>query len=88
MVYPRPPLVNWGSPDYAGDMTKSKRQRTDAQVAAEEAYAASREIIQVNIKMKAKADVKMWKKLRKRFPDLTDPAIARAAIKKLADEEN
>lgn len=69
-------------------MTKPKRPRTQAQIDAEAAYAAEREIIQINLKMKAKADVKMWKKLRKRFPGETDPAIARMAIKKLADEGN
>ena len=69
-------------------MTKPKRPRTKAQIAAEAAYAAKHEIIQVNVKMKAKADLKMWKRLRERFPDLTDPKIARIAIKKLAEEEN
>jgi len=69
-------------------MTKPKRPRTEAQIAAEAAYAAKHEIIQVNVKMKAKADLKMWKRLRERFPDLTDPKIARIAIKKLAEEEN
>lgn len=69
-------------------MGKSKRPRTEAQIAAEEAYAAKHEIIQINIKMKAKADVKMWKKLRKRFPDEKDSGIARLAIKKLVEESN
>ena len=69
-------------------MTKPKRPRTEAQIAAEAVYAAKHEIIQVNVKMKAKADLKMWKRLRERFPDLTDPKIARIAIKKLAEEEN
>lgn len=66
---------------------KSKRPRTEAQIAAEEAYAAKHEIIQVNVKWKAKADVKMFKGLRKRF-DMTDSAIVRMAVKKLADESN
>lgn len=66
---------------------KSKRPRTEAQIAAEEAYAAKHEIIQVNVKWKAKADVKMFKALRKRF-DMTDSAIVRMAVKKLADESN
>lgn len=69
-------------------MAKAKRARTEAQIKAEEAYAASREIIQVNIKFKAVADVSMMKKLRKRFPDETDSAIIRMAVKKLADKAN
>lgn len=69
-------------------MTKPKRPRTEAQIKAEEAYAASREIIQINSKMKAKEDVKMWKRLRKRFPDLKDTAIAKMAFKRLDAETN
>ena len=67
---------------------KSKRPRTEAQIAAEEKYAATHEVIQVNVRMKSKADLKMWKALRERFPDLTDPAIARLAFKKLEDGGN
>lgn len=69
-------------------MSKPKRTRTKAQVAAEEAYAAKHEIIQVNVKWKAKADVKMFKALRKRFPDDTDSAIVRKAVKELAAKGN
>lgn len=65
-----------------------KRKRTEAQIAAEEAYAASREIIQVNVKWKAKADVQMFKKLRKRFPDVSDSMIVRKAVKELAAKSN
>lgn len=67
---------------------KATAPRTKAQVKAEARYAASREIIQVNIKFKSKADVKEFKKLRKRFPEDTDPAIVRMAVKKLMDESN
>ena len=69
-------------------MTKTKRPRTEAQVAAEAAYAAAREIIQVNVKWKAKSDVKMFKALRKRFPDDTDSAIVRKTVKELAMRTN
>jgi len=67
---------------------KAKRPRTEAQIAAEEAYAANRAIIQVNIKFKSEADVKMFKKLRARFEDETDSAIVRMAVKRLAATKN
>ena len=50
-------------------MSKPKRTRTDAQIAAEAAYAATHEVIQVNVKFKSKEDLKMFKKLRERFPE-------------------
>ena len=67
---------------------KAKRPRTEAQIAAEEAYAAKREIIQVNIKFKSAADVKMFKKLRARFEGESDSAIIRTAVKRLAATKN
>lgn len=66
---------------------KAKRPRTEAQIAAEEAYAAKREIIQVNIKFKSAADVRMFKRLRERF-DETDSAIVRMAVKALDKKSN
>lgn len=69
-------------------MSKAKRPRTEAQIAAEAAYSAKHEIIQVNLKFKAKEDVKMFKKLRDRFPDETDSAIVRKAVKLLASKSN
>lgn len=68
--------------------SKPKRPRTEAQIAAEAAYAAEREIIQVNIKFKSAADVKMFKKLRARFDGEADSAIIRTAVKRLADTKN
>jgi hypothetical protein len=64
------------------------RKRTQAQIDAEAAYAAEREIVQVNVKWKAAADVEMWKELRERFRGLTDSGIARMAIKELAATGN
>lgn len=69
-------------------MSKPKRTRTDAQIAAEAAYAATHEVIQVNVKFKSKEDLKMFKKLRERFPDDKDPAIIRKAVKLLASKSN
>ena len=66
---------------------KSKRLRTEAQIAAEEAYAAKHEIIQVNIKFKSATDVRMFKRLRERF-DETDSAIVRMAVKALDKKSN
>ena len=73
-------------------MTKKKsapkRPRTDAQIAAEAAYAAAHEVVQVNVKFKAAADVKMFKQLRARFDGESDSAIVRLAVKKLAASKN
>lgn len=69
-------------------MTKAKKPRTEAQIRAEAAYAATREIIQVNIKFKSEADVKMFKRLRERFEGETDSSIVRAAVKELARKKN
>lgn len=67
---------------------KSKRPRTEAQIAAEQAYSAAHEIIQVNLKFKTKADVAMFKKLRARFDGEADSAIVRKAVKELAAKSN
>jgi hypothetical protein len=64
------------------------RKRTAAQIEAEAAYAATHEAVQVNVKWKTPTDVKMWKKLRERFPDLKDSGIARLAVKELAKKGN
>ena len=64
------------------------RKRTQAQIDAEAAYEASREIVQINVKWKAEKDVAMFAKLRKRFPDLTDTGIVRMAVKELAGKGN
>lgn len=69
-------------------MAKAKRPRTDAQAEAEARYAAKTEIIQVNVKWKSAADVKMFKALRARFDGESDSAIVRAAVKELARKKN
>jgi hypothetical protein len=58
------------------------QQRYEAAKVAEGAH------IQVNIKFKSEADVKMFKKLRARFEDETDSAIVRMAVKRLAATKN
>lgn len=70
----------------------TKRKRTDAQAAAEANYEAVKkaagEWVQVNVRLKAKADVAMMQALRERFPDMTDAAIAKMALKLLAGKKN
>lgn len=69
-------------------MSKKSRPRTEAQAEAEARYAATHESIQVNIKFKSAADVRMFKKLRERFEDESDSAIVRLAVKALAAKRN
>lgn len=56
--------------------------RYQAKKAAEGAY------IQVNVKFKSKADVKMFEKLRVRFEDESDSGIVRKAVRELAAKGN
>jgi hypothetical protein len=44
--------------------------------------------VQVNVKFKSAADVKMFQKLRERFEDETDSGIVRIAVKRLAAKSN
>lgn len=69
-------------------MAKAKRPRTEAQIEAEAAYAAKHEVIQVNVKWKKAEDLKMFKRLRKRFEGEADSAIVRAAVKALDAARN
>lgn len=70
----------------------TKRKRTDAQATAEANYEAVKkaagEWVQVNVRLKAKSDVAMMQALRERFPDMTDAAIAKMALKLLAGKKN
>lgn len=65
-----------------------KRERSEAQIAAEAAYAATHKVIQVNVKWKTAADVAAFKKLRDRFDGVSDSGIVRLAIKKLSGAKN
>lgn len=58
------------------------QQRYDAEKTAAGAH------IQVNVKFKAKADVKMFEKLRKRFEGESDSGIVRKAVRELAAKSN
>lgn len=68
------------------------RKRTDAVRRAQSAYEADKlaagQHVQVNLKLKAQADVALMKQLRERFPDMTDAAIARMALRELGKLEN
>lgn len=46
------------------------------------------EYVQVNVKFKSAADVKMFEKLRARFEGESDSGIVRLAVKKLAEKSN
>lgn len=59
-----------------------------AQARYEKGKLATGEHIQINVKLKAAADVAMMEKLRARFGDLSDPAIARLALRELAGKGN
>lgn len=70
-------------------MTKKPRNpkfepqaRYQAKKEAEGAY------VQVNVKFKTAADVKMFERLRERFEGESDSAIVRKAVKELAAKGN
>lgn len=65
-------------------MKKSVKHPAQARYQA----AKASEYIQVNVKWKAKADVKMFEKLRKRFDGVSDSGIVRLAVKELAGKVN
>lgn len=56
----------------------------ESQAAYEAEKLAAGEHIQINVKLKAAKDVAGFQGLRERFPDMTDTAIARLAIRELA----
>ena len=69
-------------------MSKRPPALKKAQAAYEAAQLEQGAHIQVNLKLKASADIKAFGKLRKRFPDLTDTGIVRMAVKELAGKGN
>lgn len=71
-------------------MTKAPKK--PAKNAAQQRYAAKKTAegahVQVNVKFKSAADVKMFEKLRARFEGESDSGIVRIAVKKLAEKSN
>ncbi len=67
-------------------------KRTEAVRRAQQRYEADKvaagEHVQINLKFKTPDDVKMFAKLRGRFPDLTPAGIVRMAVKELAKKGN
>jgi len=80
-------LVNRGTLCYVNGMAKKKTKH-----AAQQRYDAAKteagQHIQINLKLKTAADVKMFQKLRERFEGETDSGIVRLAVKKLAEKSN
>ena len=68
-------------------MTKAPKKYA-AQAKYQAAKEEARAYVQVNVKFKSGADVKMFEKLRRRFPDLSDSGIVRRAVKELASKGN
>lgn len=68
------------------------RKRTAADKANQGAYEARKlaagEHIQINVKLKAAADVADMEALRGRFDKMTDAGIARLALRELAAKAN
>jgi hypothetical protein len=66
---------------------RSMAKRPPGLVKAQAKYEAAKldagEHVQINVKLKTPADVKMIERLRKRFPDESDPGIARTALREL-----
>lgn len=69
-------------------MPAAKKKRPQSQIDAEAAHLQSLKdqglFVQVNVRVKTAERMAVLKKLRKRFPDLTDPAIAWLAMEELA----
>ncbi len=70
----------------------AKRERTPARVEAEERRLQELKdqglYVQINVRVKSEPRMKVLKSLRKRFPDLTDAAIAWKAMELLAAKGN
>lgn len=65
-----------------------KKTRHAAQQRYDAAKTQAGEHIQINLKLKTAADVKMIKSLRERFPEEKDTAITRIALRELAKKRN
>lgn len=70
----------------------AKKSKKPAKHAAQQRYDAEKtaagEHIQINTKLKTKADVSMMKRLRERFEGEADSAIARKALRELDAKAN
>jgi hypothetical protein len=70
-------------------MTKAPKKTKHA---AKQRYDAKKtaagEHVQINVKFKSAADVKMFKQLRDRFEGESDSGIVRMAVKKLSEDKN
>lgn len=82
-------VVNRGTLWYVCKMAKSKKAPKHA---AQQRYDADKtakgEHVQINLKLKTKADVSMMQRLRARFEGEKDTAIARKALRELAAKAN
>ena len=67
-------------------MTKPKKYEAQARYQAKKEAAGA--YVQVNVKFKSAADVKMFERLRERFESLSDSGIVRLAVKELARKKN
>lgn len=64
-------------------MAKRPPGLVKAQAKYEAAKLDAGEHVQINVKLKTPADIKMIERLRKRFADESDPGIARHALRAL-----
>lgn len=70
-------------------MVRSRTTSTkEAQARYEKGKLAAGEHIQINVKLKAEADVDMMSDLRERFAGESDPAIVRKALRELHARSN
>lgn len=65
-----------------------KQPKHKAQAQYQARKEAEGAYVQVNVKWKTAADVKMFEALRERFDDLSDSGIVRKAVKELAAKKN
>lgn len=77
-------LVNRGTLCYLSGMKKPSKYEAQQRYQAKKAA----EYVQVNVKFKSAADVKMFKKLRDRFEGESDSGIVRLAVRELASRKN
>jgi len=66
----------------------AKKVKHPAQARYQAAKEAAGAYVQVNVKFKTAADVKMFERLRERFEGKSNSAIVRLAVKELAARKN
>lgn len=73
-------------------MPAAKKKRPQSQIDAEAAHLQSLKdqglYTQINMRVKTPERMAVLKKLRKRFPDMADPAIGWLAMEELAAKRN